>query len=98
MLSLGFLVSAAGLHSGDPDAEAAQALGIPFAQESAFSLLSFEVLEQAAHLAQSSEIVLVTETPFGRANLANLEAALALHRAGKPVICIQRPEAGFAAP
>ena len=94
---LGFLLSAACLHAGDGDADAAQMLGVPFPQEPLFSLLSYAALEQAALLAQSADVVVVTEVPFGQANLANLEAALALRRGGKPVVCLQSPGARFAA-
>jgi iron complex transport system ATP-binding protein len=94
---LGFPLSAACLHAGDPDAEAAQRLDIPFASEAAFSLLSYAALEQAAQLARSADVVVLTEVPFGRTNLANLEAALSLCRAGKHVVCRQSPDANFAA-
>ena len=94
---LGFPLTAACLHTGDADADAAQMLGIPFAEEAAFSLLSYAALENAAHLAGSADIVLLTETPFGRANAANLEAVLALRRAGKPVLCQQSPSSSFGA-
>ena len=94
---LGFPLSAACLHAGDTDGDAAQMLGIPFPLEPAFSLLSYAALEQAALLAQSADCILVTEVPFGRVNLANLEAALSLRRAGKPVICLQNPGTDFAA-
>lgn len=92
---LGFPVSAACLHDGDPDADAAQMLGIPYAYEAAFSLLSYAALEQAALLARSAEVVVLCEVPFGRANLANLEAALSLRRAGKRVVCRQSPSTDF---
>ncbi len=85
---LGGSVSAACLHSGDPDADMARALGIPFAEEAAFSLLSYAALEKSARLASAADLVVVAETPFGRANLANLEAALSQCRSGKPVICL----------
>ena len=93
----GYAVTAAGLNEGDTDAEAARMLGIPFAAEASFSLLSPPVLREAARLAQSADVVLVTPVPFGRANLANLEAALALRRDGKPVVCLGDPAEGFAA-
>ena len=94
---LGYGVSAAGLNEGDTDAEAARMLGIPFACESSFSLLSPAVLRESARLAQEADAVLLTPVPFGRANLANLEAALALRRTGKPVVCLQNPAERFTA-
>ena len=93
----GYAVTVAGLNEGDTDAEAAQMLGIPFACEASFSLLSPDVLREAAHLAQSADVVVVSKVPFGRANLANLDAALALRRAGKPVVCLENPGAEFSA-
>jgi len=93
----GWAVTAAGLNEGDTDAEAAQMLGVPFARESSFSPLSPTALREAARLAQSADVVLLTPVPFGRANLANLEAALALRRAGKPVVCLHDPAEEFAA-
>ena len=85
---LGYPLTAACLHAGDPDADAARLLGIPFASEDAFSLLSYAALEQAAQLARTAEIAVLTEVPFGQGNLANLEAALSLRRAGLPVLCL----------
>ena len=93
---LGCVVTAAGLNEGDTDAEAAQMLGISYASESSFSALSVATLEKAAHLAEAANFVVLTEVPFGRANLANLEAALALRRAGKRVLCLCSPTDDFA--
>jgi len=93
----GYGVTAAGLNEGDTDAEVAQMLDIPFAREASFSPLSPEALAEAARLAHSADVVLLTPVPFGRANLANLEAALALRRAGKPVLCLNDPDEDFAA-
>ncbi len=85
----GFGVTAGALHADDPDADAARLLGIPFASELPFSLLSYAALEHAARLAGDASVVVVTEVPFGQANQANLEAALSLRRAGKTVFCRQ---------
>lgn len=93
----GYAVTAGGLNNGDTDAEAAQMLGIFYAQEASFSSLSASVLAEAARLAAPCDAVLLSEVPWGRANLANLEAALALRRAGKPVFCVQSPATDFAA-
>ncbi len=94
---LGFPLSVACLHDGDPDADAARLLGIPYANETAFSLLSYAALEQAAQLAHSADIIVLTEVPFGRTNLANLEAALSLRRAGKRILCLHDPSTIFLA-
>ena len=89
--ALGYSLTAAALNEGDTDAEVALMLGIPFAHEASFSPLSPEALAEAARLAQPADVVLLTEVPFGRANLANLEAALTLRLAGKPVLCLNGP-------
>ena len=91
----GFPLSAACLHDGDPDADAARLLDISYARESAFSLLSYAALEQAAQLAHAADIVLLAEVPFGCTNLANLEAALSLRRTGKRVLCQHPPGTDF---
>ena len=93
----GYAVTAAGLNEGDTDAEVAAMLGIPFAREASFSSLSPPALREAARLAQTADVVLLTSVPFGRANLANLEAALALRRGGTPVLCLYDPSEAFAA-
>ena len=85
----GFAVTLGALNADDTDADAARLLGIPFASEPPFSLLSYAALEHAARLAQTASVVIVTDVPFGRSNQANLEAALALRRAGKTVVCCQ---------
>ena len=92
----GHAVTAGGLNDGDTDAEAADLLGVPYAHAAPFSTLSEAAQVEAARLAAPARAVVLSEVPFGRANLSNLEAALALLRAGKPVICLQRPGSDFA--
>ncbi len=84
----GYAITAGALGTDDTDADAAWMLGIPFAPESPFSLLSYVALEEAARLAQDALVVVLTNVPFGRANLATLEAALSLRRSGKVVLCL----------
>lgn len=93
----GCAVTAGGLNDGDTDAEAADLLGIVYAHAAPFSTLSEAVQAEAACLAAPACAVVLSEVPFGRANLSNLSAALALLRAGKPVICLQRPGTDFVA-
>ncbi len=94
--SRGYEITAAGLNEGDTDAEAAEMLGIPFAREASFSSLSESAMHEAARLSESADVIMLTDVPFGPANLANLEAALALRLAGKPVLCLQVPGSDFA--
>ena len=84
----GHSVTAGALHDGDMDAEAARVLGIPWAREASFSPLSATVLKEADQLSATCDAALLTEVPFGSANLANLAAVLSLLRAGKPVGCL----------
>lgn len=93
----GHQVTAGGLNDGDPDADAAEMLGIPFAREAPFSSLSETALAEAKQLADPSDCVVLTNVPVGCANLENISAALALRRAGKPVLCVQPPQSDFAA-
>ncbi len=92
---VGHTVTVGALSDGDPDTEAAQMLGIPWAREAAFSPLSQAALAEAERLAASCDAVILTEVPFGSANLANLEAVLALLRAGKPVGCLHSRGTSF---
>ena len=91
----GCVVSAGGLNDGDTDAEAADVLGIVYAHAAPFSTLAESVQAEANRLAEAADVVLLSEVPFGRANLSGLSAALALLRAGKPVLCLQRPDTDF---
>ena len=84
----GHTVTAGALNDGDMDAEAARVLGIPWAREDPFSPLSAVVLKEADQLSATCDAILLTEVPFGCANLANLAAALTLLQAGKPVGCL----------
>ncbi len=97
LLGAGFRVTCGGLNTGDADAEAAAALGIPFPVEAPFSPLSEPVIAETERLALEADVVLLSDTPFGPANVALLEAALTARRAGKPLVCVQPPDAPFAA-
>jgi len=91
----GHVVTAGGLNDGDTDADAARMLEILWARESSFSPLSEAVLAEADRLADSSDVILLTEVPFGHANVANLEAALVLQRSGKSVGFLQNSSSDF---
>ena len=75
-----YRVSAGVLNRGDTDAQTATALGIETALEKAFSAISSEALSRARKLAADADILVLSATPFGPANVDNLsvvEAALA---------------------
>ena len=93
----GYAVTAGGLNDGDLDAEACVSLGVAYAREAPFTPLSEATQAEATRLAAPASAVLLSDVPFGPANLPNLQAALALRRAGRPVVCFQRPGSDFAA-
>lgn len=95
LLRDGFRVVAGGLNVGDADAETAAALGIPFPGEAPFTPLSSAVIAQTERLAHEADAVVLTETPFGPANIALLSVALMARQAGKPLICVQSPNVPF---
>ena len=93
----GHVVTAGGLNAGDPDAEAAELLGISYPRELPFSPLSPAVVAEMTRSATQADVVLLSGLPFGPANVAVLEAALAARRAGRVVVCVQPPDTPFAA-
>ena len=93
----GHVVTAGGLNAGDPDAEAADLLGILCPQQPPFSPLGAAMIAEMTRLALQADAVLLSALPFGPANVAVLEAALAARQAGRPIICVQSADTPFAA-
>ncbi len=90
-------VTVGALNGGDTDAEAAEMLGIPFVREAPFSPLSTPALAEARRLSEESGVVIVSDVPWGRANVAALSVALAARHLGRPVLCVQPAGAPFSA-
>lgn len=67
-----YSVSAGVLNRGDTDAQTAAALGVATALEEAFSTISEEALSDARTLAEDADVLILSSTPFGPANVANL--------------------------
>jgi len=84
----GWGVTCDALTAGDPDAEAAHWLDIPFPRGLPFAPLTPALLAQGAVLAQSAAAVVVAPVPWGPLNAALLDNALAAQRAGVPVYCL----------
>ena len=84
-----FPTTAGGLNMGDADAEAADLLGIDYPRESPFSSLSPATVIETMRLARLADLVLLSATAIGPANVKLLEIALLARQAGKPVICVQ---------
>ncbi len=72
----GMQLTAGVLNVGDKDWETAKNLGIDCTEELPFSFLSGEKHGENLEMIKNSDSVILTNTPFGRGNLKNLEAAL----------------------
>jgi iron complex transport system ATP-binding protein len=88
---LGFAVSAGVLNVADSDQVEAEALDLPRVEEAPFSPISDEAHRRNCELARAAEVVVVTGIPFGRGNLANLEAAVRARGVGRRVLLIDDP-------
>lgn len=86
LLRYGHTVTAGVLNRMDSDEEACAALGIKAVTEAPFSPIGSEAQAASRLLVESSDAVVITEVPFGRGNLPNLEAAAEALNAGKPVL------------
>lgn len=82
---LGYDVTAGALGAGDTDQEAAELLNIDYPREAPFTALSAEAAARASTLAAAADIIVITDVPFGKGNLGNLQTAV---DAGKPVIAL----------
>ena len=81
----GFEVTAGALNAGDTDHDVAIALGLRFVPLPPFAPVDTHAEAEAAALAAVADVVVVTGTPFGSANLGNLRAAA---RAGGRIVLI----------
>jgi iron complex transport system ATP-binding protein len=86
----GHVLTAGVLNRLDSDEEACTALGIEHAWEAPFSPIGEAARSRCRELMQDAELLVVTEVPIGRGNLANLELALEAQQAGKSVYLIDR--------
>jgi len=87
-----YKVSAGVLNEGDTDAESAAMLSIPYISEAPFSAISEASGVAAQSLARAADLIVVTDVPFGQANLANLQTACLLAEEGKPVFLLSEPD------
>jgi len=92
---LGFTVTAGGLNAGDTDQEAADLLNIDHPREAPFTTLSAEAVARSTALAAAADIVVITDVPFGKANLGNLDGAIDAIGSGKPVVALVPQDAPF---
>jgi iron complex transport system ATP-binding protein len=81
----GIKVTAGVLNRLDTDQQTAEALGIEQVVDAPFSPIGAECLARARELISKAQWVLVTDCPFGRGNLANLQLALEALKQGAKV-------------
>lgn len=91
LVRLGFAVSVGVVNVADSDQVEAEALDLPRVEEAPFSAIGEEAYRRNVELARAAEVVIVTAAPFGRGNLANLEAAVRARGAGRRVLVIDEP-------
>jgi len=72
----GFEVSVGVVSVLDSDYEAARALGVKVIAEAPFSPISDEAYIRNLEAATEADLIVVTDAPYGRGNLRNLEVAL----------------------
>lgn len=72
----GYEVTAGALNAGDTDHEVAVALGLRFVPLPPFAPVDTQAEAEASALAAVADVVVVSDTPFGSANLGNLRSAL----------------------
>jgi iron complex transport system ATP-binding protein len=88
LLRRGVRLTAGVLNEGDSDQQTAAALGIPCVSEAPFSPIGPAAREACAALIRQAGAVVVSEVPFGRGNLVNLELALEAARGGAAVLLL----------
>ena len=87
--SRGFMVTAGVLNLLDSDYEVAREVCLDVAREAPFSPITREAHEHNLKLIRESDVVVLTDVPFGWGNLKNLEAALKAVEYGKPVYLVK---------
>ncbi|MDI6688951.1 MAG: heme ABC transporter ATP-binding protein [Actinomycetota bacterium] len=89
-----FWVSAGVLNVLDSDEEVANSLEIPIVAEAPFSGITDEAYRRNLDLIFQSDLVVVTNIPFGPGNIGNLHAAEEALNRGIPVILMEETEIG----
>ncbi len=88
LVQQGFAVTVGVLNRLDSDQIVAETLNLPTVIDNPFTAISAEAKAQCARMMQQADLLLVTEVPFGRGNVANLELVEAAQRAGKQTILL----------
>jgi iron complex transport system ATP-binding protein len=88
LLEQGWRLCVGVLNLLDTDEEAARALNLEIVSEEPFSPIGEDAYRRARELALRADAVVLTDVPFGRGNLRNLQLALEAQRAGVPVYAL----------
>ena len=88
LLEQGWQVRVGIINLLDTDEEAARALNLEIISEQPFSPVSESAYRRAKELALRSRAVVLTDVPFGRGNLRNLQLALEAQQTGIPVYAL----------
>ena len=75
LVEQGFIVTVGVVNLLDSDCETANTLGVPVVSEAPFSPITESTYSANLELIRKADVLLVTDIPFGYANLKNLEAA-----------------------
>ncbi len=85
---MGFPVTTGVLNRLDSDQIAAHSLGLEAVVDDPFTAISPASREQCERLMQEAEWIIVTDVPFGKGNLGNLEMTAAAQEAGKQIVLL----------
>jgi len=85
----GYSVTSGVLNVLDTDNETAQELGIPVINEAPFSPISDENYREHLKMMAASHLVILSNVPFGKGNIRNLEAVVEAHGRGKKILVIE---------
>ncbi len=87
--SLGFQISAGVINQGDSDWEICKSLNIPCVDAPPFSYFTSKEAKENVALIHQCDFVLVTDVPYGKGNLINLEI---LKEVEKPIYFLKKQE------
>ncbi len=85
----GYSVTSGVLNVLDTDNETAHELGIPVINEAPFSPISDENYQEHLRMISASQLVILSDVPFGKGNIRNLEAILWALGRRKRIIMIE---------
>ena len=92
LFNKGYQVTAGVLNVIDTDHEVAQSFGLPVISEAPFSPISEDSHKANLELIKKADVVVLTNPPFGRGNLKNLEAARAAMDFGVPLLYVAQEQ------